>query len=101
MALDTMWGTVALLLGLVWLGTWLRPRPVAPALSKEVPVYMRAASQGYEPHYNLTGRRGAVACEVDVCSNAGAYILEKGGSAADAVCGTHSHRSSLHPAVWV
>lgn len=96
-----MWSAVALLLGLAWLGAWLWPRGVVPAWTEEVPVYMRSASQGYEPHNNLTGRRGAVACEVDVCSNVGAYILEKGGSAADAVRDMHLHGLSLHPAAWV
>lgn len=80
-----MWRAVALLLGLGWLRAWLSSSDATLIQPSEVPVYMRAASQGYEPYYNLTGRRGAVACEVDVCSNAGAYILEKGGSAADAV----------------
>lgn len=85
-----MWSAVALLLGLGWLALWLRSWDRVPHATQirinHVPVYMRAASQGYVPHYNVTGRRGAVACEVDVCSNVGAYMLEKGGSAADAVC---------------
>ncbi|KAL4401221.1 glutathione hydrolase [Malassezia pachydermatis] len=51
---------------------------------------MRAPSQGYPSYYNTTGTRGAVACELDVCSNVGAYILEKGGSAADAMIATLS-----------
>ena len=37
--------------------------------SDEVPVYMRAESQGYEPYYNTTGSHGAVSSELDICSN--------------------------------
>lgn len=54
--------------------------------SVDLPVYMRVPSQGYAPHYALDGVNGAVACEVDMCSASGAYILERGGSAVDSVC---------------
>ena len=56
----------------------------------DVPVYMRAKSQGYEPYYNTTGLNGAVSSELDICSNVGVYLLSKGGSAADAAIGTAS-----------
>lgn len=66
---------------------WSQSTPTWHAtIPDDIPVYMRAPSQGYPSYYNTTGTRGAVACELDVCSNVGAYILEKGGSAADAVC---------------
>lgn len=57
------------------------------AASRE-PVRLRALnapSQGLEPEHGPAGRRGALASEVDVCSNVGADLLERGGSAADAV----------------
>lgn len=38
--------------------------------------------------YKSTGKHGAVASEVAVCSEAGLEMLQKGGSAADAVSGT-------------
>ncbi|PWN52928.1 gamma-glutamyltranspeptidase [Violaceomyces palustris] len=49
--------------------------------------FRNAPSQGGSPEYSLTGRHGAVATEVDVCSNIGVQLLEQGGSAADAIIG--------------
>ena len=43
--------------------------------SDDVPVYMRAESQGYEPYYNTTGSHGAVSSELDICSNVDVYLL--------------------------
>ena len=81
-----------LLVALVWAGVglsrmWFGLRTWAES---DVPVYMRARSQGYEPYYGTDGARGAVSCELDVCSNVGVYLLDKGGSAADAVIGVAS-----------
>ncbi|KAI9326418.1 gamma-glutamyltranspeptidase, partial [Zopfochytrium polystomum] len=45
---------------------------------------LRAPSQGLAPEHPVSGTRGAVATEVDVCSNVGADILLQGGNAADA-----------------
>ncbi|EPQ31841.1 uncharacterized protein PFL1_00040 [Pseudozyma flocculosa PF-1] len=47
--------------------------------------FYHAASQNSTPIFSVTGTHGAVATEVDVCSNIGALTLERGGSAADAV----------------
>ncbi|WFD34761.1 hypothetical protein MCUN1_001605 [Malassezia cuniculi] len=49
----------------------------------DTPVYMRVPSQGYRHAYSVEGHNGAVACEVDMCSASGAYIMERGGSAVD------------------
>ena len=81
-----------LLVALVWVGvglsrTWYALRTWT---EEDVPVYMRARSQGYEPYYSTDGARGAVSCELDVCSNVGVYLLDKGGSAADAAIGVSS-----------
>jgi gamma-glutamyltranspeptidase/glutathione hydrolase len=47
---------------------------------------LQAPSQGAsQDEFGVTGKDGAVATEVDVCSNIGAGLLLKGGSAADAV----------------
>ncbi|PKI82865.1 hypothetical protein MVES_003249 [Malassezia vespertilionis] len=48
---------------------------------------MQAPSQGHAPAYPTTGNQSAVSCEVDMCSYAGMYLLEQGGSAADAAIG--------------
>ncbi|PWN37052.1 gamma-glutamyltranspeptidase [Meira miltonrushii] len=48
---------------------------------------LNAASQGRKPEHPVIGPNGAVATEVDVCSNVGADLLQKGGSAADAIIG--------------
>ena len=81
-----------LLVALVWVGVglsrmWSALRSWAES---DVPVYMRARSQGYEPYYGTDGARGAVSCELDVCSNVGVDLLDKGGSAADAAIGVAS-----------
>ncbi|KAJ1023501.1 hypothetical protein NDA16_003118 [Ustilago loliicola] len=52
------------------------------------PAFYGAASQGNAPAYSVTGKNGAVSCEVDVCSNIGAQLLQEGGSAVDSVIGT-------------
>ena len=71
-----------------WVARWLVPEPaVDVGTSDHVPIYMRAPSQGYAPAYPTQGAHGAVTCEVDVCSYVGAYLLSKGGSAADAAIG--------------
>ncbi|KAI8912163.1 gamma-glutamyltranspeptidase [Powellomyces hirtus] len=49
--------------------------------------YRNAGSQGRAPEYPVTGNKGAVVTEVDVCSNVGVDLLKKGGSAADAAIG--------------
>lgn len=48
---------------------------------------LNAASQGRKPEHSRIGPHGAVATEVDVCSNVGADLLKEGGSAADAIIG--------------
>ncbi|MCO5576854.1 hypothetical protein L7F22_030674 [Adiantum nelumboides] len=48
---------------------------------------LNAASQGRKPEHSVIGPNGAVATEVDVCSNVGADLLQQGGSAADAIIG--------------
>ncbi|CEH17638.1 gamma-glutamyltranspeptidase [Ceraceosorus bombacis] len=48
---------------------------------------LNAPSQGLKPEHGPAGRRGAVATEIDVCSNVGADLLKRGGSAADAAIG--------------
>ena len=84
---DMAWALLAPLLVLLGLWSWIGRAPEAPTFvsHSDVPIYMRAPSQGYEPFYPNSGRRGAVTSEVDVCSNTGAFLLDKGGSAADAV----------------
>ena len=46
---------------------------------------LQSPSQGQEDIFEPSGKNGVVATEVDACSNIGAVILKKGGSAADAV----------------
>lgn len=46
---------------------------------------LNAPSQGRKAEHKASGKHGVVSTEVDVCSNVGADILQKGGSAADAV----------------
>lgn len=79
----------ALVLSVLALGSYLYPTrntPHAPhAPNNDVPIFMRAPSQGYPPAYPMNGTHGAVTCEVDVCSFVGTYLLAKGGSATDAV----------------
>lgn len=85
----------ALVLSVLALGSYLYPTrhtPHAPhGPNNDVPIFMRAPSQGYPPAYPINGTQGAVTCEVDVCSFVGTYLLAKGGSATDAV------RISSHP----
>lgn len=60
--------------------TQLTERDHIPALN--------APSQGSQKdEYKTFGKHGAVATEVDVCSNVGADLLKEGGSAADAIIG--------------
>jgi hypothetical protein len=46
---------------------------------------VNATSQGLQPEHSVSGSNGAVTTEIDICSNIGADLLAKGGSAADAV----------------
>ncbi|KAJ3173926.1 hypothetical protein HDU87_007248 [Geranomyces variabilis] len=46
--------------------------------------YRDAPSQGHAPGFPPSGQHGAVATEVDVCSNVGVVILKQGGNAVDA-----------------
>lgn len=46
---------------------------------------INASSQGLPYEHPVSGTGGAVTTEVDVCSNVGADLLSRGGSAADAV----------------
>ncbi|KAN0066428.1 hypothetical protein ACQY0O_000522 [Thecaphora frezii] len=50
-----------------------------------LPSFYRAGSQGSTPEFGVLGTHGAVATEVDVCSNIGLEALQRGGSAADAI----------------
>lgn len=63
--------------------TVLSASPNLPSLHG--PPALNAASQGKPNEHNVTGIQAAVATEVDFCSNVGADLLAKGGSAADAV----------------
>ncbi|KAJ3145561.1 hypothetical protein HDU86_000870 [Geranomyces michiganensis] len=57
------------------------PSSQAPIVLR--PTYRDAPSQGRAPGYQASGRHGAVATEVDVCSNVGVTILQEGGNAVD------------------
>lgn len=69
---------------LVLLAVWL-PLVAASPTAKRYLAALQAPSQGSKNEHGSRGRRGVVSSEVDVCSNVGADMLAKGGSAADAV----------------
>ncbi|KAI9365000.1 gamma-glutamyltranspeptidase [Zopfochytrium polystomum] len=60
-------------------GSYTPPTPTPTPLPA-----LQAPSQGLPPEHSVSGPRGAVATEVDVCSNVGADVLLAGGNAADA-----------------
>ncbi|KAI8587062.1 gamma-glutamyltranspeptidase [Geranomyces variabilis] len=70
------------LLGLLLL-VLLAPSPSSQAPTRQA-SYRDAPSQGHAPAFPPSGQHGAVATEVDVCSNVGVLILKQGGNAVDA-----------------
>lgn len=58
---------------------------------------LNAPSQGRKAEHSASGKKGVVSSEVDACSNVGADILAKGGSAADAVSTWSSSREGGCP----
>ena len=63
-----------------------RAASLSSTSSRGLPA-LNAASQGRTPEHDAAGKHGAIATEVDVCSNVGADLLQAGGSAADALIG--------------